>query len=210
MRALNRLGAVLAGLALIGTGGFIALETILAATGQPFVVIPVGRWLRVLRHTPWSATTVIVVMAAISAAGLLLVLAEGRRWRLAQVPLSMNYEGTAWWVTRRSLEAHLSRQLQAGTAALGPRSRIEARTHHWRIKVVTRTPDTASASVVCEQIESEAGQILARLGVSDPIRIKVRIRPGPAARRTAGGTPSGTAGGTAGGAMLPGQDPVAP
>ncbi|MGH9129368.1 MAG: hypothetical protein ACRDY2_10515 [Acidimicrobiales bacterium] len=143
MRGLNRLLALLLALALVGAGGFMALETVLAAAGQRFVVIPGRSWLRVLLHTPWPATTVVVVMALIAGAGLVILLAEARRWPRWRMPVVVSGAPGRWWVTRRSVERHLSRRLREATPALRPRLTLTPREHHWRIKVVAGAPTAA-------------------------------------------------------------------
>ncbi len=188
MRVTNRLLGILVGLALAAAGGFMAFETILAAAGQPFLVIPGRQWLTVLRHTKWSAATVIVVMAVIAAVGVVLLIAEARRWRRWRAPIAAA-RGTAaiaaangtttWWVTRRSVEAHLARQLRASTDALRPRFRLNPRDRQWRIRVLAGMPvlaDQDARAAMAGQIEEIATQVLARLGAPGSSRIKVRLR----------------------------------
>jgi hypothetical protein len=186
VRATNRLFALLVGLALAGAGGFIALETILAAAGQPFVVIPGRRWLGVLRHTKWSAATVIVVLAVVAAVGLVLLAAEARRWPRWRAPIAAVGGTTTWWVTRRSVEAHLARQLRASTEALRPRPRLIPRDHRWQIRVRAGMPapaDEDARAAMAGQIEEIAGQVMARLGAPESSRVKVRLRRARRARR---------------------------
>lgn len=140
MRAFNRVLGLLLGLALAGAGGFMALETILAATGEPFVVIPGGSWLATLRHTQWSATTVIVVMALIAAAGLLLLLAELHRPRRWRVRVAAPGGSGDWWLQRRSVEGHVARVLS--TEAEVPRARLHLTPlkRRWRVQVAAGMP----------------------------------------------------------------------
>lgn len=166
------------GLALAGAGGFIALETTLAATGRPFVVIPGRQWLGVLRRTPWSARTVVVVMALILAAGLVLLVAEGRRWRQSRVKLAVPGGNGEWWVSRRSAQISLARQLRSGTGAIAPRCRLDHRRQHWRLTVVAGIGRRGTAGQLEREIEAVARGVLARLGVPEGFPIKVRLRRG--------------------------------
>lgn len=192
MRVLNRLMGLILGLALFGAGGFMALETILAATGNRFVVIPGKNWLRVLRHTPWSANTVVVVLALVAAGGFVLAAAELRRWRRPRTPVTIPGAVGDWSLVRRSVEAHLARRVRSETPAERPRLKITLAGQRWRVRVVAREPAPiahdplpgpggdpigAKRPALAASVEQVARQALARLGAPESSRVRVRVLP---------------------------------
>ncbi len=200
MRVLNRLFGLGLGLALAGAGFFMAVETILAAMGHRFAVIPGKSWLRALRHTPWSATTVILVFALVVGGGFLLLIVELRRWRRPRTPVTVAGGAGDWWVVRRSVEAHLARRIETETPAGHPRTKITPRDRRWRVRVVVReppdlvsnaAPTVGPASTVgpvaavglagsgrqalASRVEEVTLEGLRRLGAPEDSRVKVRM-----------------------------------
>jgi hypothetical protein len=170
MRIFNRLMSLLVGLALIGGGGFLAFEVILAAVGNQFILIPGSSFLHQLQHTSWSGTIPFIVVAAIAAGGVVLFLVEARPWRrrLIELPVSQRY--ARWWVSRRSVEARSARILVAAEPV--KRARLALRPHphrRWRLTV-----KTVAAPQLREEIETITRESLAPIGV--PANTKVRVR----------------------------------
>ncbi len=163
------------------------LETILAALGDRFVIVPGKSWLRVLRHTPWSATTVIVVLALVAAGGFLLAVFELRRWRTHRVQVSLAGGLAEWWVVRRSFEAHLARWVRGQISTSHPRIRIAPKGQDWRVNVVAREPPSATTPgppdsatgdprpALLATVEEVTRQGLARFGVPRTSQVRVRL-----------------------------------
>ncbi len=158
------------GLALVGAGGFCALEVVLAAFGHAFLVLPASAYLRALRTTPWSATPTRAIVAAVAAAGLLLFVAEAwpRRPRLVRIPAS---DGAGqWWLRRTSIESHLRRHVVGVTPAQRARVRLGVRKQRWQARIRTVAP-----LHLRPEIEEVARQGLVRLGAPEATTIRVRV-----------------------------------
>lgn len=126
MRALNRLLSLLLGLALAVAGVIVVIEVILAAAGESFVALPANRWLGWLKATPWSAASVMAILAAMTLVGLMLLLAELRPWRSRRIRAPVGGRGE-WWLLRGSTEAYLRRDLESKTVANKVRPKLSAR-----------------------------------------------------------------------------------
>lgn len=170
MRAFNRLLGLVVGLALVGAGGFCVLEVVLAAIGDNFVVIPGRSWLEALRTTPWSATTVLVVVAAVAGIGVVLFLAEVRRWHRSRLELPTGGQGARWWVSSRSVEAHVRRRVVAETLASRARLRLVARRRRWKAKLEAVAPTSTRA-----EIEASTRRALEGVGAPADTRVRIKI-----------------------------------
>jgi hypothetical protein len=172
VRAFNRLLGLVVGLALVGGGGFCVVEVILAAIGHRFVVIPGRSWLASLRTTSWSTTTVLVVVAAIAAVGLVLFGAETRRWHRWRLELPTSARGARWWVSSRSLEAHVRRRVLAETLASRARLHLVPRRRRWKAKLKAVAPTSVRA-----EIEASVRKALDGVGAPPRSKVKVKISP---------------------------------
>ena len=114
MRAFNRVLSLLLGLALLAGGLLVAAEVAAALLDRGELVIPARRWADELRATTFADAR--VVFGVVAAVGLVLFVAEARRWPTQRVPLADDQQ-RSWWLLRRSLEQHLGRAVTTGTAA---------------------------------------------------------------------------------------------
>lgn len=178
MRAGNRLLAVLVGVALMAAGLLAIIEVVLAALGQPFVLVPGTSWLRVLRTTSWSDRTPMIVLGITTAVGAVLVGVELRRWPPRRVAVSLDEDPEQWWITRRSLERHLARRVQRTVAADRATCRIRRARRHWRLRVALK----AAPSITADDARAPIRARLDELHVPGDANIRVRIS---AARRVA-------------------------
>ena len=106
MRAFNRVLSLLLGLALLVGGLLVAAEVAAALLDRGELVIPARRWAEELRATTFADAQ--VVFGVVAAVGLVLFVAEARRWPKRRIPLSDDQQ-RSWWVLRRSLEQQLGR-----------------------------------------------------------------------------------------------------
>jgi hypothetical protein len=168
MRAFNRVLSLLLGLALLAGGLLVAAEVAAALLDRGELVIPARRWADALRATTFADAR--VVFAVVAAVGLVLFVAEARRWPKQRVPLADDQQ-RSWWLLRRSLEQHLGRAVTTGTGATGARARVRPQRRRLRVRLDADVAPTARPAV-----EQRAAQVLDQLIGPDRSRIRVRIR----------------------------------
>lgn len=172
MRVVNRLLTLVVGLVLVVTGIVAAVEVVLAGVGDRFVLLPGQTWLHALNTTEWSALPVVVAFAVILVAGLVLLIAEVRRWPESTVGITAP-DGSAWRVQRKSLEARIARVVTAGVAC----RRVSAAMGHgrrgWHLDV---SAVSSVSGQVGDEVERVARQELSGLGGPDPDRVRVKVR----------------------------------
>ena len=168
MRAFNRVLSLLLGLALLAGGLLVAAEVAAALLDRGELVIPARRWADALRATTFADAR--VVFAVVAAVGLVLFVAEARRWPKQRVPLADDQQ-RSWWLLRRSLEQHLGRAVTTGTGATGARARVRPQRRRLRVRLDADVAPTARPAV-----EQRAAQVLDQLIGPDRSQVRVRIR----------------------------------
>jgi hypothetical protein len=168
MRAFNRVLSLLLGLALLAGGLLVAAEVAAALLDRGELVIPTRRWADALRATTFADAR--VVFGVVAAVGLVLFVAEARRWPKQRVPLADDQQ-RSWWLLRRSLEQHLGRAVTTGTGATGARARVRPQRRRLRVRLDADVAPTARPAV-----EQRAAQVLDQLIGPDRSQIRVRIR----------------------------------
>jgi len=168
MRAFNRVLSLLLGLALLAGGLLVAAEVAAALVDRGELVIPARRWADALRATTFADAR--VVFGVVAAVGLVLFVAEARRWPKQRVPLADDQQ-RSWWLVRRSLEQHLGRAVTTGTGATGARARVRPQRRRLRVRLDADVAPTAKPAV-----EQRAAQVLDQLIGPDRSQIRVRIR----------------------------------
>jgi hypothetical protein len=156
MRAFNRVLSLLLGLALLVGGLLVAAEVGAALLDRGELVIPTRRWAEELRATTFADAR--VVFGVVAAVGLVLFVAEARRWPKQRVPLADDQQ-RSWWLLRRSLEQHLGRAVTTGTGATGARARVRPQRRRLRVR-----------------LDADVAQVLEELVGPDRSQIRVRIR----------------------------------
>jgi len=169
MRAFNRVLSLLLGLALLVGGLLVAAEVAAALLDRGELVIPTRRWAEELRATTFADAR--VVFGVVAAVGLVLFVAEARRWPKQRVPLADDDQQRSWWLLRRSLEQHLGRAVTTGTGATGARARVRPQRRRLRVRLDADVAPTAKPAV-----EQRAAQVLDQLIGPDRSQIRVRIR----------------------------------
>lgn len=193
MRYFNRLLSFLAGVALVGVGVVGAIEAVSTGLDDGFVWIPGHEWIHTLRTTNWSATPVVITFAAITAAGVVLLVAE--LWRRSRPTLELSITGLPadqlWVAQRRALQARLAHEVVADTPCHTMHATLAYRNGAWRLDLKGTGPPDARA-----EVERTARAALARIGAPEPSEVRIRLRPIPQKRsksrldeRTAGSRP---------------------
>lgn len=167
MRWLNRIATALLAVALLVGGPVLVVEGVLAALGHPGPFLP--RWSATLTRTRWQDGSVRAVALTITLLGLLLLVAELRRWRPTRLRLTAE---DGWHLHRRSLERRLARAVRAVPSIRRARVRIRRRGDNWRPRI-TATGDPAARA----DVEFAVHRELDRLAAPRPGRIEVRLLP---------------------------------
>ncbi|MFG2107449.1 DUF6286 domain-containing protein [Micromonospora chersina] len=171
MRTVNRVATLLLAVALLAGGVLVAVAGLLAALGRPGP-LPAG-WSATLSAVRWRDAPVRTVAATATLLGLLLLVAELRRWRPARLRLTAD---DGWHLHRRSVERRLARAVRSVPSVRRARVRVRRRGDAWRPRV-TATGDPAARADVEFALRRELDRLTAPR--RDPI--EVRLVP---ARRT--------------------------
>ncbi|MFG3580268.1 DUF6286 domain-containing protein [Micromonospora chersina] len=171
MRTVNRIATLLLAVALLAGGVVVAVAGLLAALNRPGP-LP-GGWSTTLSAVHWRDAPVRTVAATVTLLGLLLLVAELRRWRPARLRLTAE---DGWHLHRRSVERRLARAVRSVPSVRRARVRVRRRGDAWRPRV-TATGDPAARADVEFALRRELDRLTAPR--RDPI--EVRLVP---ARRT--------------------------
>lgn len=170
MKVVDRLLALVAGLALAAVGGLVALEAGLLGAGRPALVVPRTRWDRGLNNLVWSSTTLRVAAIITIVAGAVLLITQlipRRRQRLALV----GTEGRTAWVTPAGVRRAVERAvLDSHDDVAAARARVRRR----KVKVlatVVASADNETPGRVGTTVEA----VLDRLEVERSLRVRVQI-----------------------------------
>jgi hypothetical protein len=156
MRAVNRLASVLLALALLGGGLLLTAETARAALHRPPLLVPRQRWYTALTGARLDSGAVRAVAGAVAVVGLLILLAQLRRWAPDRLAVAL---GDGWYVRRRGAERRLA---DAAAAVVGVRrARVRVRRGGtWRPRV-RAAGDPATAPAVRDTVERELDALAA-------------------------------------------------
>jgi hypothetical protein len=168
MRALNRLLALLLGLALIGGGLVWAAEVVAAALGPTPRLAPWPGWVRSLESRSFSDPVAQRVFGTIGFIGLLLLVAQAWPWRKKQLSLA-NAKGVRWSLQRRSVERYLAARIVNETAATAARVRLYPG-RRLRVHLSVAAPRKAAP-----EVRERTDEALTRLGIFQPRRLKLRL-----------------------------------
>ncbi|MFJ8578039.1 hypothetical protein [Micromonospora sp. NPDC093277] len=165
MRTVNRLATLLLAVALLAGGALVAVEALLAAFGHPGPLV--HRWYAVLTTTRWQDAPVRAVAAGVALLGLVVLVAELRRWRPTRLRLT---EDDGWHLQRRSVERRLARAARAVPSVRRARVRLRRRGDAWRPRV-TATGDPAARADVEFALRWELDRLAAPR--RDPIEVRL-------------------------------------
>ncbi|MFE9655083.1 hypothetical protein [Micromonospora sp. NPDC006431] len=167
MRTVNRVATLLLAVALLAGGALAVAEGLLAALGGPGPLV--HRWYATLITTRWQDAPARAVAGGVTLLGLVVLVAELRRWRPARLRLA---EDDRWHLHRRSMERRLARAVYAVPSVRRARVRLRRRGDSWRPRV-TATADPAARA----DVEFALRRELDRLATPRRGRIDVRLLP---------------------------------
>ncbi|MCI3948350.1 MAG: hypothetical protein K0R11_284 [Acidimicrobiales bacterium] len=174
MRTVTRLVSALLALALLVGGLLAALEIAAAGLGrEDHLVVPWRDWRQDLLDTPWEDFTVRVVLAALLAAGVLLLFLLLARRRPTAVPLADRVAGSAADLDRSGLERFLAARVSRVDGVGG--ANVKVRGGKARVTAVTPARDTAPVE---SSLRGAADAALGELGLASslPVRVSVSSR----------------------------------
>ena len=168
MRRLDRMIALLLGLALAAAAVLAGIETMELVLGRAPLVIPRHAWDQGLRSQQWNSTDVVVTSAILAGVGALLVVLQLVRRRPVRLALRSR-PGQRAWVSRKGLARRLGHdvaRLDVVTSAKvrGGRRRVRA-----RVTLASGTEPLAGIDAV----RSTTGATLASLATVRDFRVRV-------------------------------------
>jgi hypothetical protein len=167
MRTVNRAATLLLALLLLPGGVLLAVEATLVALDRPALLVDPDTWYAALGSTPAGAPVVRLVASAVLLVGLVVLVAELRRWQPRRIALPGR---DGWHLHRRSVERRLALVARDVPGIRRSRVRIRRRGAAWRPRITaTGDPTTAPA------LESAVHRELERLGAPLAARIEVRL-----------------------------------
>jgi hypothetical protein len=132
MRLINRTASLLLAVSLLGGGLLIAAEAALAALRRPPLLIARDQWYHALTTTRLGDPAVRTVALAATLCGLLILLAQLRRWRPDRLGVRL---GDGWHLQRRSVERRLANTADEVRGVTKARARIRGRAMAWRPRI---------------------------------------------------------------------------
>ncbi|MCX5116608.1 DUF6286 domain-containing protein [Micromonospora sp. NBC_00362] len=168
MRTANRVASLLLATALLLGGAAVAVQALLLTAHRPTPLDTSG-WLDALSGTRWDDPTVRVVAGGALLLGLLILVAQLRRWTPVRLPAD---ERDGWYLHRRCVERRLAAAACAVPGVRRARVRVRRRGGQWRPRV-RATGDPAARA----EVEFAVHQELRHLTAPRPARIDVRLLP---------------------------------
>ncbi len=163
--------AVLALAALVG-GLVVAAEIIVAGFERGPWLLPYDRWDRFVRATPWSDADVRLAGAVMLAAGIAILVVQLLRRRPVALALSAAPGGTPADLERRGAERWLRERASQVTGVVDADVRLRRAVAVVRARSLD--PDTAAVE---GRLRDETSGALEALGVDQPHRVKVQVKP---------------------------------
>ncbi|MDG4781549.1 Asp23/Gls24 family envelope stress response protein [Micromonospora sp. WMMD961] len=169
MRVVNRAASSLLAVVLLAGGVVLAVQALLVTLGRPASLLARTRWYDALTGTRWHDPDVRTGAGAAVLLGLVILVAQLRRWRPARLRLD---ERDGWHLRRRCVERRLT--LAAGTVpgVRRARVRVRRRADQWRPRV-RATGDPAAHA----EVEFAVRQELRRLAAPRTGRVEIRLLP---------------------------------
>jgi hypothetical protein len=134
MRALNRVAAVVLGLLLLLVGLVAIAELALAAAHRSLWPPRLGIWLGSWRRTTIGDRRVLVISIVVAAVGLLITLAQLRRWKPDRLPTGDADRGV-WWLSRRAVEKRARTSTESVVGVHHAQADVRGGARSWRVRV---------------------------------------------------------------------------
>jgi hypothetical protein len=171
MRAVNRIAAGVLGVVLVVVGMVGTAELAFVAAGRPAWPPWLDEWLGRWRTTSIGDRRVLGLAIGAGLVGLLVVVAQVRRWRPDRVPVGDARQGV-WWLSRRGVERRTAATVDALLGVHKARTDIRGGGRHWRIRLRAQaTPDAE------EPVERALRAELRRMDLPEEAPVEVALRP---------------------------------
>lgn len=174
MKTLNRLLTLLVSLALVAFGVVLAVEVGAALVGaQPVLVDWTGAY-QAGRTDSWSSTSVRILAAAVTAVGLLLLIAQLKPRRVSRLAVSADDPCTDAAVTRAGVRGALKRAAENVDGISAAKVKLGRR----RAKVVanTRAGQAALRQELTAETQAAVSDRLSSLLLTRPPRVRARVQ----------------------------------
>lgn len=169
MRTLNRLLALVAGLALAAAAFVAIVEMVGALTGSGDVLVPRQQWATALRQLQWDDPVLIAVAIATIVVGLALLTVALFPSRPEQLPLR-GHDDAAASIDRRGLQERLRRAVvrdeDVMSASVGIRRRA---------KVRATVPPDADRQACRRRVRTAVETAANDVGLARPLRVHVNV-----------------------------------
>lgn len=170
MRVANRIASALLGLALLALGLLAVTEAILALAGRS-PLLPLDDWYERLTTETYAGLAVRLVSIGLIVLGVLILLAELRRWRPTEVDLRSGEERGHWRIQRRSLENQVTYAVNTVAGVHEAHASARGGEHKWKLRV--RALANADEA---EQIRATARRAMGVLAVPNEIPLILDVR----------------------------------
>jgi hypothetical protein len=169
MRTLDRLLALVLGLAGLVFGVLVVAEVINAALSRAPLLLPYPQVAAFLREHSWSAGVIVTIAALLLVAGLLLLIAELKPRRRTHLVLGPRDPQTTATLSTRSLARVLENAAVQTAGVHRAAATVRARRARLRLQVLSR-----DASEIAAQAERNAASALSDLQLRRSPRLVVR------------------------------------
>jgi Family of unknown function (DUF6286) len=171
VRRLDRLVALILGVALAAAGVLAGIETMLLVLGQPALVIPRRTWAHQLSTLRWDDPTLGGVAAAVAAVGVVLLLLQVAPRRPVRVLLSSGAPAGTW-VSRRSLASRGEWEILRIPQVDAARVRLGRRRLRAKVRLAPGTPVQDGRQLVDQAVKTTLDQ----WPPQDHVRVTIRAR----------------------------------
>jgi hypothetical protein len=169
MRTLDRILALVLGLAGLVFGVLVVAEVINAALSRPPLLLPYPQVAAFLREHSWSAGVIVTIAALLLAAGLVLLIAEVKPRRRTHLVLQPHDPQTTTTLSTRSLARVLENAAIQTAGVDRAAATVRARRARLRMQVPVR-----DAGEIAAQAERNAASALSDLQLRRSPRLVVR------------------------------------
>ncbi len=169
MRTLDRILALVLGLAGFAFGVLVVAEVINAALSRPPLLLPYRQAAAFLREHSWSAGVIVTIAALLLAVGLLLLIAELKPRRRVHLVLQSQDPQTTTTLSTRSLARVLENAATQTAGVHRAAATVRARRARLRLQVPTR-----DAADIAAQAERNVASALSDLQLRRSPRLVVR------------------------------------
>lgn len=173
MRALNRIVALVLGLAAATGAVILGTEVVLLASEREEWVVPRSEWRQNLRSLQWDDSTLTLVLGIALVAGLALFIAQLVSRRSPRLHVRSDDPGRRVSITRRGLEGQLARLADRDPEVLSPAVKLTRRKALLSAAFPTRT----EGQEIGLRLRTLADDRLEHAQLERPLRVQVRLRP---------------------------------